>query len=259
MNGMEITAMYVIVMAELLLLARLLYLRLLGRYAFFTALVVADLVQTAAALFGVLPLYSGTYWWFWALSETALIAFQALAAREVCTQVRESYPGVGRVGQQITGWAFVLAVVICAATLFIDAYRANWHATAWSSALVLRRAMATVLALTVGCVALLVRGAPAPVAPNVKRHAWMLAGYLAVVALFPFLIATRLLRAEVASPLMLGGSALFFAGWIAVFRRGQNAARKLPITISVEELRAAEHDLSSLAGQLGRIAYRLFH
>jgi hypothetical protein len=259
MNGIEISAMYAIVIAELILLGRLLYLGLYRRYKWFAALAAADLVQTVAGLLGILPLYSASYWWFWTLSEAALAALQALAAREVCTRIRDSYPGMGRVAQQITECVFVVALLICLATLFIDARLANWHSTTWSASLVLRRAIATVLALTVGSVALLIRGAPAPVPPNVKRHAWMLAGYLAVIALFPFLIATRLLRPEAASPIMLVASALIFAGWIAVFRRGEDEAKIPPFTISVEQLRETERDLASLAGQLGRIAHRLFH
>jgi hypothetical protein len=255
MHTAQLAGMYVVAVAQSVLLARLLLLGLnrRGHYPFFSAFLAADLTQTVAVICSPYSPKSTVFFWFWVYSEMVLVALQILAAREVWTRIRASYPGIGRLGKELIEWVFILALLVSVASLFFDVLRANWSWVAWSGALVLRRAFVSVLALTVGSLAYGISWAPEPIGPNLKRHARIFAGYLTTSALFSLLVASRLLTPPTASRFKLAASAMWFICWIGAFRRGQEEARIEKIA-SDENLDEALHRLKHLADELGHVS-----
>ena len=261
MNAAQLTALYAVAVAEAVLLGRLLYLGFQKRnhYPFFAAFLAADLAQSLAASVIHLPLQGQGYLLFWVCSEAVVVALQTLTVKEVFSRIRASYPGIGWLGEEVIQWAFLAALVVATATLFIDVWRANWNWPVWSAGLVIRRALGSVLAFAVIALLLFIRWIPQPIAPNVHRHARILATYLTASALIYFLIAMRLLRSDIGTLTLLTISTACYACWIWAFREGEDTGPLRPEgSPDNGDLDAAFDKLRALADALSRLAARLF-
>ena len=161
-------------------------LRLRLPYRALAVYVLAGLVRGPILL--VFPVQSIAYAWAWALTEPLIIALQVYVVLEILHMLRAAYPGIGKYGSRTVSWCWLIAVAGSAVYALLDTHFIAWGRALVLGSFLLKGSTATLLALTLWtvlwCVSYL---GDDSLAPNLRRHARIAAGYFSTMAIGWFL------------------------------------------------------------------------
>jgi hypothetical protein len=204
--------------------ARVIQLRLAGRYPLFSAYIGALAVESVILL-QALHRHSG-YRKTWVITRAVLLCLEFLAVLEIFRRWSTCYPGIGKFGQGL------LIVLLVSATGFsVASVPISWSSTGWTLATyimgVANRAVQTGLAAFL----LLMLGFfvkfGGPVPPNLKRHTWAMTAFISANTVGYFLLTSGsgMLGAvgNVLLPAVSSGSLIY---WIFVIR---GAGEQMPV------------------------------
>jgi hypothetical protein len=213
-------AWYASLAAESVVLWRLFQLRL--PLAWFKVYLAANLLQSIFLLILAGRPTARGYEAVWVSSEPVLLLLVCGVAIEACTRIRENFPGLGRFGQYLIAGFSLLAAVLCYFSIGPELSGANWQHPLFTWAVLAKRWVSTVGAIVLFIVIVFVTITPSRIAPNVRTHAKLLCGYLAIPAIGICLVVLRIADSRSISVCMLCAATVCFAGWsVLMSRKGE--------------------------------------
>jgi hypothetical protein len=123
----------------------------------------------------------------WMSSKPIILVLWVLVVLELFRRVRQHYPGIGVFARTLLLFVLATASIVATLSLIPDAKGIDWHRPALQLIVLLNRWGATVLAVFLFATAGFLHYYRAPIRPNVLRHGYILAGYLAIQAVAMFL------------------------------------------------------------------------
>jgi hypothetical protein len=208
---------YASLAAESILLWRLFQLRL--PFPWFKTYLAANLLQAMFFLVVVPTRNTRGYGAVWASSEPVMLLLLCAAAIEACTRIRECFPGLGRFGQNLIAGFSILAAIICYFSIGPDLHGADWERPLMTWAVLAKRSVSTVGAIVLLIVIVCVTITPSRISPNVRTHAKLLCGYLAIPAIGICLALVRIVKSRYVSLGMLCAATICFVGWTVLMTR----------------------------------------
>jgi hypothetical protein len=236
---------------EALLALRIVVGRFWRRYPRFSAFVVVLGVESLVLAL-VRAQDAALYGQVWIVSRVVALTLEALAVLEIFSLWVANFRGIESFGRKLFVGLVSAGLVVVFATLPLDLHRGGW-AVGYQLTSVLNRVTHLFLAVCLAMMLVFFSFFGAPVALNLRRHAWVTLVFLATTA-------TAYLRVTVAHEfvwanlLLPAVSFLCLVGWLAAFRQGQDV--RVRAVLTPEEL--AEYQATeALNGRMQRWSDRI--
>ena len=223
---------------QAILCLRLVVTRTSRVYARFT-LFVASLLCESLLLALVLPHGNAVYIRVWAVSRLIVLTLELLAVVEIFSRSSDNFPGIETIGRKLFLTLFGGALLLTIATLPFDR-RWNGWTVAIQITFVINREVHLVLAAFLLLMLAFFAYYGAPVAANLRRHAWFMSIFLTSSAI-AYMMATRAHNIHVLNIILQAISLLCLSGWLVAFRPGENVRKpRIAMASETREMDAAE-------------------
>lgn len=175
----------------------------------------------------------------WTITRLIVLLFELLAVVEIFSHCADSFPGIESVGRKLFVTLFSGGLLLAVATSAIDKKWSGWG-LAINIVFVVNREIHLWLAAFLLLTVVFFAYYGAPLAPNVRRHIWVMFTLLASTA-SAYLITARVHNIQVTNILLQVISLGCLSVWLVAFRIGEDVRE--PAVVSPgdrQDMRAAE-------------------
>ena len=168
--------------AQLVVLGRLLFLRLIRQFRWFALYLALSTLQGLLLRLGANRTETEAYWLLWAWTDPVVLLFLIFVVGEAYALITQSFLGLGPLGRWFLIISISASVAVCAAIAIVDAPVAKPQATYLHLLFVIKRCVGSILAGFLICAAAMFFRFKEPVKRNVIVHCRILTGYCMAIA-----------------------------------------------------------------------------
>lgn len=216
------------IVAESILLARLVRFDLHRKYRWFTAYIATDISCSLAMMWLTPDPRTNAYAlaWFW--TQPVLLALQLAVSVELYRMIADHYRNFDRMRPRLFWTCLTGAVLVSALSLLIYLRHVVWTQPILTSNLLAKRSVTFALGGFVVATASFVRLFPVPIRSNVTAHRRIATVYFLANAGYYFAMGVGLMRIHAAGIALMVITGCCFAAWAALLKLGGEDVEEPP-------------------------------
>ncbi len=218
---------WISIVAESILLARLIRVNLYRRYIWFTAYIVSDIVCSLTMMWLTPDPHSVVYAWVWVWTQPVLLTLQLALSIELYRLIADHYRNFERYRARLFWTCLISATAVSALTLIVDLRHVVWKSPILQSEFLAKRTVTFALSGFVIATSIFLRLFPIPIRSNVTVHRRIATVYFLANAANYCALDVGLLSTYTAGIALMIITGCCFVAW-AVFLKPQGEQVETP-------------------------------
>jgi hypothetical protein len=214
------------IVAESILLARLILFNFHRTYTWFTAYIMSDIACSLVMMWLTPDLHSKAYALVWFWTQPVLYALQLAVSVELYRLIADHYRNFDRMRPRLFWTCLLTAAAVSTISLIFDLRHIVWKSPTLQSMFLAKRTVTFALGGFVIATSIFVRLFPIPIRPNVTAHRRIASVYFLANAVNYFAVAIGLVIPSTAGIVLMVVTGSCFVAWAILLKpQGEHVAR----------------------------------